>query len=886
VGHPTAAPGEGSRGNLPAQLTTFVGRVRELTEVRALLAAVRFLTLTGTGGCGKTRLALEAAGQIADAYPDGVWLAELAPLADPALVPRAVALAQGVSEQPGQSITAALVAALRPKRRLLVLDNCEHLVDACAELVEALLVGCPELTILATSRELLGAAGETAWRVPSLATPDPQRPPPLDELRAYESVQLFAERARLVQPGFVVTAENAVAVAGVCQRLDGIPLALELAAARVTSLSVEQIAARLGDRFRLLTGGRRRAVRRQQTLRATLDWSHDLLTDHERALLRRLAVFAGGWTLEAAERVGAGEGVAELDVLDVLTRLIEKSLVAAEEQAGERRYRLPETIRQYAEERLLASGEAAAARDRHLGLALALAERAEPVLWGGAGDLDGWLLRLEAEHDNLRAALAWSLEHDAGAGLRLAVALAEFWRMARLHREGCEWLETLLARVPGRTVLQAYALLGLGRLHREMDEMQPARDRLTASAALFEALDDPRGLATALSRVALVAAADGDFARARALQERSLALFRAHGDRYGLATSLVHLGQALAAEGALAEARAAFEESLALFRALGELRRVSNTLHNLCLVALGQGDHARARALLAEGETVEGTARYKEPFRAISHHVIAGDLALAEGRLAEAEERYRTALPEALARALRPFVVRLVTVLGVVAIHRGTPARGVRLLAAVAPERLGFWVAPGLHRLGPPAARDSTPGGEPPASRARSFGFYGSRLPAERESSLAAARAALGEEAFAAAWTTGQALTLEAAAAEALIAEPGVGPPPGEAGPLSARELEVAGLIVEGLTNRQIAGRLVISPHTAERHVENILNKLGLSARAQIAAWAVEQRRHPPPAAPSDPGHPRPAGGGWSSPSDEPTGRLGDRRDGPVVPPG
>jgi non-specific serine/threonine protein kinase len=601
--------------NLPLSLTRFIGRERELAAVRAQLGAVRLLTLTGTGGCGKTRLALQVAATTVDDFPDGVWLVELAPLADPALVPQAVAVVLGVSEQSGQPLAATLSLALRPKQVLLLLDNCEHLLDACAELVEMLLTGCPGLVVLTTSREMLGVPGEMAWRVPSLTTPDPQRLPPLDEVLAYDAIQLFVERARLVQPAFAVTEQNGPALAEICRRLDGIPLAIELAAARVTALSVDQIAARLHDRFRLLTGGRRTGVRRQQTLEAAVAWSYDLLTAPERALLRRLAVLAGGWTLDAAEQVGTSDDIADWQVLNLLTRLVEKSLVVAEAAGGEARYRLLETIRQYAEEQLLASGEAAAARDRHLAWAVALGEQAEPVLWGNAGDRDEWLLRLHTEHDNLRAALEWSQERDPEAGLRLAVSLAEFWRGGRLQREGWQWLDTLLERSPGRTVLHGYALLGAGRLYREHGELAQAKERLAASAAIFEEHGDRRGLANALSRLGLIADGEGDAGRARELQEESLAHFQTLGDRQGQATALMHLGIVLMESGTLAEARSAFEECLPLFRALGETQRVAHVLHWLSGVARLQGDFPRARTLVTDALTVLEPTRFKDPYR-------------------------------------------------------------------------------------------------------------------------------------------------------------------------------------------------------------------------------------------------------------------------------
>jgi predicted ATPase len=354
------------RHNLPTPFTSFVGRERELGDLQARLAEVRLLTLTGVGGCGKTRLALEVGRTVLERYRDGVWQVELGPLADAALVPRSVAAGMGVHETAGQSMVSALAARLKGRRLLLVLDNCEHLLDACAALVDVLLRGCPEVQVLTTSREALGITGEVSWRVPSLPVPDPQRRLSLAELQRNAAVRLFTERAAAVEPRFVLTEHNAAAVTQVCARLDGMPLALELAAARMAALSVDQLAARLDQRFRLLTGGSRAALPRQQTLRATLDWSYDLLSEPERRLLIRLAVFAGGWGLEAAELVCAGMGIDQADVLDLLGRLVSKSLVIAEEnRQGAERYRLLETVRQYARERLVAANEAEVLHERH-----------------------------------------------------------------------------------------------------------------------------------------------------------------------------------------------------------------------------------------------------------------------------------------------------------------------------------------------------------------------------------------------------------------------------------------------------------------------------------------------------------------------------------------
>jgi predicted ATPase/class 3 adenylate cyclase len=506
--------------NLPIQLTSFVGRERELAAVQQLLLGERLVTLTGAGGVGKTRLALRLAADRLDSIADGVWLVDLAPLADANLVPQAVAAALGVREQPERPLVQTLADALRDRHLLLLLDNCEHLVAACAALADSLLRACPWLRVLATSREPLGITGEAIWRVPPLASPEPDRLPSLESLVQYEAVRLLLDRAELAAPSFAITEQNAAAVAQVCQQLDGLPLALELAAARVKVLSMEQLAARLSDRFRLLTGGSRSALPRQQTLRALVDWSYDLLTEPEQVLFRRLAVFAGGCTLEAAEAVCAGDGVQPGEVLEHLARLVDKSLVIAEPSPGSQvRYRLPETIRQYSAEKLGEAGEGATLRGRHRDWCLALAERTGP------GVLDPQRLAwLEREYDNLRAALRSSIDSgQAEPGLRLAAGLCDFWYARGYSSEGCAWLAELLA-LPATTTAAmacARALEWAGRLaYLQGDELD--RQRIAKSLV-------------ALGHGAL---RRGDALRARLLFNESLGLARDAGDHLAIALCL------------------------------------------------------------------------------------------------------------------------------------------------------------------------------------------------------------------------------------------------------------------------------------------------------------------------------------------------------------
>jgi predicted ATPase/class 3 adenylate cyclase len=460
-----ATPVAPPRHNLPAALSSFIGRERDRARVGELLAASRLVTLTGSGGVGKTRLALATAEGLLDAYPDGVWLVELAPLTDSALTPGALAQVLGLLEEAGKSIVETIIGYLNERRLLLMLDNCEHLVEACAALASALLRAVPGLRILATSREALGMAGERTYRVPSLSTPDPKHLPVAELASSYEAVRLFVERAAERRNDFALSEANVGAIAELCARLDGVPLAIELAAARAGSMAVEGIAARLDDRFRLLTSGARDLPSRQRTLRATLDWSWDLLGEEERALLARFAVFAGGWTLEAAEAVCCEEGPATWAVLDGMDALVGKSLVQVDESGeGAGRYRLLETVRQYAAERLSERGEAVLVSDRHLAWCVALAEAAAPLLVGS--DQGRWLDRLEAEHDNLRAALGWARQSGAANdGLRLAGALWRFWLVHGHVREGQSWLEAALASREGSAPdVQARALNAAGGL--------------------------------------------------------------------------------------------------------------------------------------------------------------------------------------------------------------------------------------------------------------------------------------------------------------------------------------------------------------------------------------------------------------------------------------
>lgn len=639
--------------NLPLQLTSFIGREKEIAEVKRLLTplsawekaqGVRLVTLTGTGGVGKTRLSLQVATELLHAFPNGVWLVELAALADPVLVVQTVAVALGLREDMGRPMLDILIDHLRAKTALLFLDNCEHLAEACAQLTKMLLQQCPDLRILVSSREALGVPGERVYRVPSLSFPLSHAPvSDLQSLLQYESTRLFIERAATALPSFTVTKDNALAIAQICYRLDGIPLAIELAAARIQMLRVEQIATRLDDRFRLLTGGNRTALPRHQTLCALIDWSYDLLSEPERALLRRLSVFAGGWTLEAAEAVCQDEGGKIKDgkspslqpspMFDLLTQLVNKSIVLVERVQGEEaHYRLLETIRQYGHKKLEEAGEANRIRHHHLDYFLNLAEQAELELIGPRQVT--WLGRLDEELDNIRVALGWSLERNVQAGLRLAGALMGYWEAHSPLQEGVDWLLQLLNQ-PGASVrnqVRAKALMGLSYLKSWQNEFAQAHSLAEEGLALYQELGDPHGVAFALDRLGRILCLQDGHEAGRPLGLESLALYRTLGDPLGLAEVLGSLGRLLDNQD-YARARAYLEESLAICRELGHVKGVSDRLRELGLLALRHADYASARSWLTESLELQRTLGGPGIAMVID---TLGELALKEGEYEQA----------------------------------------------------------------------------------------------------------------------------------------------------------------------------------------------------------------------------------------------------------
>ena len=592
--------------NLPIQSTSFVDRDREMQEVKTLLRSARLVSLTGSGGSGKTRLSLQAGADSIDEFADGVWLVELASLTDPRLVPQAVATVLGIKEQPGTALIDTLTLQLKTKELLLILDNCEHLIEASAQLCQSLLVACANVRVLATSREPLRVPGESSYRVPSLATPDPKSNSSVEALTQYAAVQLFIDRALAVQSSFQVNNANAPAVANICHHLDGIPLAIELAAARVRSMSVEEVNQRLDQRFRLLTGGARTTLPRQQTLRSLIDWSYDLLKDREKALLCRVSVFSGGWTLEAAEQVCVGEGVDEDAVLDLLTSLVDKNLVVAEERSSATRYRLLETMHQYGRERLREIDDEVRWQRGHFAYFLSLAEEAHTESTHGS-DQQRWLDRVEVEHDNLRLALAFS---NAGGvevtdRLRLASAVCWFWQIRAYFREGRHWLAGLLpvAR-SGKAAANAVVLNSAGKFACAQGDYVTAQSLIKEGLAIRREQGDRRAIASALANLAAVAREQGNYEEARALCEEAIAIAREIGDFHVVCWTLLSLGYMAELEGDYASAKLLLEEAMTICRTRSDQKAIAESLKLLGDVARAQSDVATALLRYEESMTI------------------------------------------------------------------------------------------------------------------------------------------------------------------------------------------------------------------------------------------------------------------------------------------
>ena len=601
----------GEQANLRAPATTFVGRGQQIEEILALLTEVHLLTITGTGGVGKTRLALQVASVAIADFEDGVWVVELGALTVPALVMQAVAVALGVRETARISLDTLLVERLRDKHLLLVLDNCEHLLAASVALVAELLRACPTVHILITSREPLRIPGERVWLAPSLTLPDLRQTPSRPQILRAEATRLFVERAMFARGAFTLTEQNAPLIAQICQRLDGIPLAIELAAACTDSLTLDEIATHLNDRFRLLAWNQQAALPRHQTLRAAIEWSDNLLSTTERALLYRLAVFAGSWTVEAAVAIcgpGVGkQGVTVPEVGRLLLRLVDKSLVTIHEQNGSLRYQLSETIRQYALEKGQEQDKTDTLSDRHLAYFLTWTETNIRKLQGSEQAL--WLERIEQEHANLRATLRWAMEsHEVEAALRLSAALWRFWYARGYLQEGRSWLEQALAieyKDPkSKIAVQADALNGAGGVAYAQGDYASAQRFYAASLDLREQTEDAAGIAIALNNLGLVARNLGDYARASALLEQSITQCRALGDAIGIAYALTSLGEVARLQGDIPRAVMFYEESLLRWQELDNQSGMATALHNLGYMALRQQNTRLALKHFRAGLTI------------------------------------------------------------------------------------------------------------------------------------------------------------------------------------------------------------------------------------------------------------------------------------------
>lgn len=808
--------------NLPIQLTSFIGREREIADARRLLFSSHLITLTGAGGSGKTRLAIQIAGQLKDEFTDGVWLIDLVPLHEPALVPHLVAQVLGLHPVTDLPIQEHLLSFVRNKQLLLIFDNCEHLNQACAQLAQELLTHASALRILTTSRVPLGVAGEAIYPLSGLGWPvykvEPSHEVDFEGFMEYDAVRLFVERARAISPNFNLTAENAQSIIEICRRLDGLPLALELASARINVLTVQDITTRLKNRFALLISTQHAGLEpRHHTLRATIDWSYALLTPDEQTLLRRLAVFTAGWTLDMAEVVYAGGGIDSGSTLNLLSSLVDKSLIIAETTSrAQARYRLLETIREYALEKLDEVGETPQLRDRHLELFLARAEEAAPKLSEAYQQL--WLNWLEGEHDNLRSALAWSLESgQIEAGLRIAIAISRFWEIRGYVQEGLEWFEQLLTRADEKIspIVHANALTFAGFLAMFLGRASIATAYGQKAVALAEEVGDDCNpiLILALSSLSSGARAEGDFPTAFAISARTIQLLRDSSE------SPFFLGMALLAHGGVAIelgnfdiARAALDESLAIAREAGDAFRIAHALNSLGDLARCEQNYTDAQiayeksaALLRELGAQHDLASILSNLGYTYLHL--GDIERAQTLFSESMIIHQTQLN-------KPGMKECLIGFAGIALMAGQPSVGARLLAVAGVDRVQsaapVWLATQM----------------------------------ESGQFLERAQSSLTDIEFQSEQFAGRAMSLEQAVDFALrlpLKKRSIVVTREATDNLTSREREIAALIGQGKTNGEIAVELVLSKRTVETHVSNILSKLNLSNRSQIIRWVNEQ---------------------------------------------
>ncbi|MGA9358303.1 MAG: LuxR C-terminal-related transcriptional regulator [Mycobacterium sp.] len=908
---PLRAPKNGATQHLPPQFTSFVGRDAEIEEVLRIVGANRLVTLTGAGGVGKTRLAVQVAARLDGDFADGVWYVDLAPITDPDVVPLAVTRALGLPDQAGRTTMDTLTRVIAGRHVLVVLDNCEHLIDACAALATALLAACPAVTIFATTREPIRVPGEVAWPVPSLSLAD-------------EAITLFTDRARHVRPDFVVNEANSATVTEICRRLDGIPLAIELAAARVRALSLAQILESLHNRFRLLTGGARTAVRRQQTLRASVDWSHALLTEPERVLFRRAAVFMGGFDLDAAQAVCGDSDVERFQTLDQLTLLIDKSLVVAEDSQFGTRYRMLETVRQYALEKLGESGEADTVRARHRDHYTGLATLLDTP---GRSGHQHRVEQAVIEMDNMRAAFTWCRESATETAiitaLRLASALQPLWLTRGRAQEGTAWFEAAFDDVTVHHVEVPPAVRARALANRAMlDAAQFIHDHSAEAQealAIARELDDPALLVRALTACGCLAAFDAE--AARPYFDEALGLARALGDDRSLSQILgFQAFAAVTGQGDPAEVLAAGEEGRDVAEAIGDGYNLRTCRWCLALAQWWQGDVSGAipqfRDLVAESEAAHDESWRLSSLVSLGHLLVYGGdatgaraaataavhgaadfgefaegfacAALAAATLAAGDvEASASAAEKAwqLMSVQPELAIVNVTPLAQVALARGeltlarrwaddavSVALGAHLMMALvtrarvalaqndrdqaerdahdaltlAANLKGYLVIPDVLEclatlaVGAGAYREAARYfGAAQALRNRAGQVRFTIYDAAHDTLVATLREAMGDNAFEAAWTEGEALTIDEAIA---YAQRGRGerkrPSTGWAA-LTPAEINVVRLVSEGLPNKDVAARLFVSTRTVQAHLSNVYNKLGLRSRVQLAQEAT-----------------------------------------------
>jgi non-specific serine/threonine protein kinase len=850
----TGAPArEAALTNLPNPLTRFVGREKEQRELRGLFEKTRLLTLTGAGGCGKTRLALRVASDLRNTYADGVCWVELAPLADATLLPQAIAQALNTVEQPGRALLDVILDLLHDKHLLLVLDNCEHLASACAEFAHDVLCDAPQVNILATSREPLAVTGEMLYPVAPLAVPPKSQ---VTEIAAFDAIRLFVERARGVLPNFTLTSANALPVADICRRLDGIPLAIELASARVNALTVEQIAARLDDRFALLTSARHGVPSHHRTPRAALDWSYSSLSTQERILLQRLSVFAGGCTLDAIEQVCGGDGIAREQIVDGLSSLVNKSLVVAETlKPGEARYAMLETIRQYAGDKLSESGEGEAIRNRHLDYFLKFAQEVEPRLHGP--EQFEWLERLDVEHDNLRAALEWSLgKGRVEKGLRLATALLWCWDMRNYWGEGLEHTQRLLSQPEAatKTLTRAHALLVVARMISPIgDEDKSCRQYLEAAIAIAreQGMEGKRLLALCLGFLS-ANLFGGDPTAGEAMLEEGLVIARALGDEWILGLLLWWRGMMLTVKQDYPAARQALEESLSRFESMGDKHQAAIASNFIGWACHREGNLAQARQVLEKNLPFFRQTKDRHYLRMTLNNL--GDVARKEERYDLAKEYYEEGLEIARGLGNKFYIFLQASALGTVALHDGELDLARSLFAeclSLASEMRrspiaglrGFGRIAAIEKKARRAVRLFACAAAIPRTEIRS----GSSPQSEIKRDLAMAREQLGDAEFDAAWEEGKQMTIEQAIEYALEEEPAATSAPAPALPrdpnaLTPREIEVLRLVAAGLSDAQVAAKLVISRRTVNTHLTAIYGKLGVTSRSAATRCALDRK--------------------------------------------